>query len=90
MINTTEDTSTMHYSGNSNTAVSGLLECQDKSKHNTTSKDNNTTQDGSSTEKGEQYSVGCICMVAQTSRCLQFHTARIQTVHRNNLSVIYL
>ena len=90
MTNTTKDTSTMHYSENNNTAVSGLLEYQDESKHNITSKDNNTTKEGSSTEKGEQYSVGGICMVAHTSRCLQFYTARIQTMHRNHISVIYL
>ena len=29
-------------------------------------------------------------MVAQTSRCLQFHTTRIQTISGNNISVIYL
>ena len=52
--------------------------------------DNNITQDDSSIEKGEQYSVGDICMVAQTSRCLQFHTTRIQTISGNNISVIYL
>ena len=88
MTHTTEDTSTIYYSEKHNTTVSGLLEQQDESKHNTTSKDTNTIQDDSSTEKGEQYSMGDICVVAQTLRCLQFHTARIQTISGNNISVI--
>ena len=29
-------------------------------------------------------------MIAQTSRCLQFHTTRIQTISGNNVSVVYL
>ena len=43
-----------------------------------------------SVEKEEQYSEGDICIVAQTSRCLQFHTARIQTISGNTVSVVYL
>ena len=60
MTSTTEDTSTIHYSGKNNRTVSGLQGQQDESKHNTASKDNNTTEDESSTEKGKQYSVGDI------------------------------
>ena len=41
-------------------------------------------------KKGEKYSEGDIFIVAQTSRCLQFHTARIQKISGNNVSVVYL
>ena len=56
----------------------------------TASKDNDTQQDDSSTALDEQYSVGDICMVAQTSKCLQFHTALIQKTSVNTVAVMYL
>ena len=51
---------------------------------------NDTQQDDSSTALENQYSVGDICMVIQTSKCLQFHTARIQKISVSTVAVIYL
>lgn len=54
MTSTTEETSTIHYSGNKKTMVSVPLKQQDGRKYNTISTSNNTTQENSTTERGEQ------------------------------------
>ena len=90
MIHPTEDSTTVHYSAKSNTTVSGQIGQHETITNSTVSKDNNTQQEDSSMVRDEQSSAGDICMVAQTSKCLQFHTARIQTISGNTVSFIYL
>ena len=90
MTSPTEGSNIIHYSDKHNTTVSGIIGQQEECVHNTASKDNNTPHDDLSTALDEQHSVGGICMVAQTSKCLQFHPARIQKISGNTVSVMYL
>ena len=89
MIPPTSDLHTKSYSPTTTTMVSGNI--GQKTIQNKTSNNNNDTQqDDSSTAHEKQYSMVEICMVAQTSKCLQFHTARIQKISVSTVAVIYI
>ena len=90
MIHPTTDSNTIPYSTTHTTMVSGNIGQHETIQNKTASKDNDTQQDDSLTALDKQYSVGDICMVAQTSKCLQFHTARIQKISVNIVAVMYL
>ena len=52
--------------------------------------DKNNTSDDSKIVQEVKYAVGDICMISQSSRCLQFHPACITQIVDNNLSILYL
>ena len=83
MIHPTTDSNTIPYSTTNTTMVSGNIGQHETIQNKTASKDNDTQQDDSLTSLDKQYSVRDICMVAQTSKCLHFHTARIQKISVN-------
>ena len=90
MIHPTTDSNTIPYSTTHTTMVSGNIGQHETIQNKTASKDNDTQQDDSLTSLDKQYSVRDICMVAQTSKCLHFHTARIQKISVSTVAVIYI
>ena len=87
---TAEQATKSYYSGRDDRIASLVSTSQEGNKQNEERIDKLAVLDHSNKASVEKYTVGEICMVAQTRRCLQFHTTSILKISETTLSVIYL
>ena len=77
---TTEQVKQAYYSGKDDRISSVAPVSQEGNKQNEERIDKLTVWNHSNKVNVEKFTLGDICMVSQTSRCLQFHIASIQKI----------